>query len=80
MVGKIEASDLTFDADGFWTATEFSDSQAYAIEKDKAGKSIRMPEGIDKSATRPCLCIAPGPKFSESPISDLQCLSKSLSN
>ena len=80
MVGKIESSSLDFSAQGFWTATEFSDSEAYAIEKDVSKKSIKGPVGISKSETRPCLCIAPGPKFQESPISDLQCLSKSLSN
>lgn len=80
MVGKIEANHLDFNANGFWTATEFSDSEAYALEKDAANKTIKLPQGISKSATRPCLCIAPGPKFQESPISDLQCLSKSLSN
>jgi hypothetical protein len=80
MVGKLEATHLDFTANGFWTATEFSDSEAYAIEKDVANKTIKMPQGINKTATRPCLCIAPGPKFQESPISELQCLSKSLSN
>ncbi|PHN03588.1 ATP-binding protein [Flavilitoribacter nigricans] len=80
MVQKIEATNLDFNANGYWTATEFSDSEAYAIEKDKANKSIKMPQGVSKSAVRPCLCIAPGPKFQESAISDLQCLSKSLSN
>lgn len=80
MVRKIEAADLDIPAAGFWTATESSDSEAYAIEKDLVNKTIELPQGISKSETRPCLCIAPGPKFKDSPISELQCLSKSLSN
>lgn len=80
MVGKLEAANLDIPTAGFWTATESSDSEAYAIEKDVANKTINLPQGISKLESRPCLCIAPGPKFKDSPISDLQCLSKSLSN
>lgn len=80
MIRKIEDTSISIDTKGFWTATEYSDTEAYAIEKDATGKAIKTPEGVDKSESRPCLCISPGPKFQNSPIRELQCLSKSLSN